>query len=88
MKVKKVIMNNWKILKDHGDIDKIVESSISEKKPKGISRVTIGHALKTGFMSETTYEVINKFYSARQLKFNQDEAEAQRQKQLSEADND
>lgn len=78
MTVKPAKRREWKLLKEHGDIEKIVDFSkdiekakrlesgppITGKNPvRGISRVTISHGLRTGTMSESTLEVISKFYA-------------------------
>jgi hypothetical protein len=83
MIVKPAKKTEWKLLREHGDIRKIVELSkvlekarrieagpaISAKNPiRGISHVTIGHALRTGVMAEKTFEVINRFYHEKKLK--------------------
>lgn len=61
MVVDKLIRNNWKILLDHGDIQKIVDSTIKESDPNGISRNTISNAIRTGRCSETTFEAIQAY---------------------------
>ena len=65
MKVNPKISRSWKILIEHGDIQKISESSVNEEYPNPISRITISHALRTGRMSERTFEVIQKFCKAK-----------------------
>jgi hypothetical protein len=56
MIVDKEVYNEWKILKDHGDIKRIADES-------GITNETIGNALKEGECSEDTYAAIAKYYS-------------------------
>lgn len=88
MLVKKITTNEWKVLKEHGDIELIVELSkvlererrdkhgppVTDKDPvKGISRVTIGHAMRTGQMHEKTFEVINRFYKERKARQDKDQ---------------
>lgn len=86
MKVKKIIHNGWKLLREYGDIEKIIEASKTDEKPYGLTRPTISHALRTGVMSETTFEIINKFYNERSDKMSKAVQVAQRQKEL--IDND
>lgn len=62
MLISSKIRSSWKTLLDHGDIEKIKESSKNGKCPCGISRVTISSALRTGRMSETTFEAIQKYF--------------------------
>ncbi len=59
------IRRSWKILQEHGDIEKIVEFSQTPEDPEGVTRLTISTALRTGRMSEKTFEVIQKFYRAK-----------------------
>lgn len=55
MKAPKEITDQWKLEYAHGDIEDIHNDS-------KISRVTISHALKTGFMSQKTFDAIARFY--------------------------
>lgn len=56
------IRQSWKLLYEHGDIERIHQVTKSETKPQGISRVTISNAIKTGRCSEQTFESIQNFY--------------------------
>lgn len=49
------VQNQWKLEKEHGDIERIHEIT-------GISRITITSALRTGMMSDSTFEAIKNFY--------------------------
>jgi len=58
------VHNGWKVLKEHGDVEKIhLFSKDPENCVTEVSRVTIGAALRSGRMNESTFEVISKFYN-------------------------
>ena len=61
MQIKPATRFSWKQVLDHGDIEKIVESTKTDEKPNGINRMTIGRAIRTGTMNESTFEAIQKF---------------------------
>lgn len=67
MKVPGEIMNQWKLEREHGDVEAIQQQTKEDGKD-GISRVTISNALQTGNMSEETYEAIKLFYSEKRKK--------------------
>lgn len=63
------VQNGWKILKEHGDVEKIFQfSKDSKNKLKTVSRITIGAALRSGRMNENTFEVISRFYNEKKKK--------------------
>lgn len=75
MVINKKTYNGWKILKEHGDVEEIHQFSKDPKnKLKEVSRITIGAALRSGRMNESTFEVISKFYNKKKKK--QDKIEA------------
>lgn len=59
------VLNGWKLLKEHGDLEKISIASVSEENKTPIHPITIARAMKSGRMNERTYEVIQKFYKQR-----------------------
>lgn len=67
------VQNGWKILKEQGDIEKIVKLSeeLSTKKNstiKKVSRITIGAGLRSGRMNENTFAVISEYYNDKKKK--------------------
>lgn len=69
MIISKKVQNGWKILKEYGDVEKIVQfSKDSNNNVRPVSRVTAGAALRTGRMNENTFEVISKFYNDKKKK--------------------
>ena len=69
MVINKKNHNGWKILKEHGDVEEIHQFSKDTKnKLKEVSRITIGAALRSGRMNESTFEVISKFYNKKKKK--------------------
>lgn len=68
MIINKKTTNGWKLLSEHGDIEKMVELSeeLSQDPTSGIkkvSRVTLGAGLRSGRMNENTLSVISRFYN-------------------------
>ena len=53
-------VNSWKVLYEHGDIEKIHEKSIEWKTP--VSAKTIGDVIRKKKGNETSIEVIGRFY--------------------------
>ena len=69
------VQNGWKILREQGDIEKMVKLSeeMASKKNstvKKVSRVTLGAGLRTGRMNENTFTVVSEYYNIK--KKNQD----------------
>lgn len=67
------VQNGWKILKEQGDIEKMVKLSeeLSAKKNstiKKVSRITIGAGLRSGRMNENTFAVISEYYNDKKKK--------------------
>ena len=68
MIINKKTTNGWKLLSEHGDIEKMVELSeeLSKDSTSGIkkvSRITLGSGLRSGRMNENTFGVISRFYN-------------------------
>lgn len=59
MIIPKNIQKKWKLLRQQGDIVQISNTS-------GISKVTIGEALRNGDCNEITFEAIRDFYKQRE----------------------
>ncbi|MBC8047009.1 MAG: hypothetical protein H7Y00_09460 [Fimbriimonadaceae bacterium] len=57
MIIEQIILNEWKLLRDHGDVSDI-------QRETKISRVTIQKALE-GEADLDVFEAINKYYSAK-----------------------
>lgn len=69
MIVNNEILTNWKLLREHGDVERMHEES-------KLNRITIATALRTGNMSDKTFQVIKKFYSDKRKAYKKLTAEA------------
>lgn len=59
MKIPKAILREWKLKRKQGDGKEISTKS-------GISENTISNALRTGQMSEKTFDAISEYYKDKQ----------------------
>ncbi|OPZ87930.1 MAG: hypothetical protein BWY74_03282 [Firmicutes bacterium ADurb.Bin419] len=62
MQVKPFQKRAWAKVFEREDIQKIVEASKTPERPNGIHKFSISRAYHSGKMTETTYEVMKKYF--------------------------